>query len=184
MKSLSLVATFVVAVCLCGCKENKPKVTLPEVVEDTVVVADNSIGGRICGEGTSMNVMQLVTAQGDTLVFMLDDGNHHADVQGGLGDGDSMVVVKAADGAKESLPEKVVNVTSLMGKWGTLERHITLKADGTVESNVKEPRPYTHWKLFNGRLVLSQDTFDIALLGPDSLYLQQGDAHIGYRRLK
>lgn len=183
MRILSFMATLMAVACFCSCKDNNPKVAMPEVVEDTVVAVDNSVYG-ICGDGTSMNSLQLVTAKGDTSVFMLDDGNHHADVQGGLNAGDSMAVVTAADGDGVALPSKVVNISSLMGKWGTLERHFALKADGTVESNVKEPRPYTHWQLFNGRLVLSQDTFAIAQLGPDSLYLRHGDDTIGYRRLK
>lgn len=183
MKRLTLVAIPMAVACLFACKDSKPKAAVPEVVEDTIAAADHSVCGRLCGEGTSMNTLQLVTAQGDTLVFMLDDGNRHADVQGGLGDGDSMVIVKAPDGAKDALPAKVVNVTSLMGKWGSLERHFTLLADGTVQGNVREPRPYTRWTLFEGRLILSQDTFDIVQLGPDSLYLKQGDERIGYRRL-
>lgn len=182
MKSILTVAALAAIASMCACRSDKAKVNMPEVVEDTVVAVDNTLYG-VCGEGTSMNALQLVTAAGDTLCVMLDDGTRHADVQGGLTEGDSMAVVKAADGATGELPLKVVNVTSLLGKWGTLQRHFALKADGSVESNVKEPRPYTHWQLFNGRLVLSQDTFDIDHLGPDSLYLRQGEERIGYRKL-
>lgn len=47
---------------------------------------------------------------------------------------------------------------------------------------MKEPKPYTEWKILNGELILSADTFDIYSLGADSLYLENSDGIYGYKR--
>lgn len=48
---------------------------------------------------------------------------------------------------------------------------------------MKEPKPYTEWKILNGKLILSSDTFDIYSLGADSLYLENTEGIYGYKRL-
>ena len=52
-----------------------------------------------------------------------------------------------------------------------------------VESHVTaESRPYTDWKIVNGRLVLSADTFEVLDLGPDSLYLENDTVIYAFKR--
>ena len=55
---------------------------------------------------------------------------------------------------------------------------------GNVISNTGEPKPYTEWKILNGKLILTPDTFDIYTLGPDSLYLENDKGIYGYKRLQ
>lgn len=53
-----------------------------------------------------------------------------------------------------------------------------------VETVVNEQKPYTSWKIVNGKLVLSADTFSIYELGADSLYLENSVGIFAYKRVK
>jgi len=141
--------------------------------EDAVI--DTTLYGE-CGMNTAMHTLELITEQGDTLTFLYDN-----EAQGGLNVGDKLAVIwrQDKDGA---VAEKIINLTSLMGKWSDLQRSIELKEDGSVVSNIKEPRPYLNWAICNGQLVLSSDTFSIRQIGPDSLYLHNNQGTIGLRR--
>ena len=86
-------------------------------------------------------------------------------------------------GEEENTAQKVINLTSILGKWASLDKNFEIKDGGVVESNVAaESNPYTSWKIFNGRLVLSKDTFDVLNLGPDSLYLENDKGIFVYKR--
>ena len=45
-----------------------------------------------------------------------------------------------------------------------------------------ESNPYTEWKILNGKLVLSKDTFNILSIGNDSLYLENEKGIYAYKR--
>ena len=52
-----------------------------------------------------------------------------------------------------------------------------------MESAVKaETNPWTSWKLNNGNIILNSDTFQIDVLGPDSLCLETADGIFAYKR--
>ena len=51
-------------------------------------------------------------------------------------------------------------------------------------STITEPKPLTEWKISNGQLVLSADTFSIYELGGDSLYLENKKGIYSFKRLK
>ena len=76
----------------------------------------------------------------------------------------------------------LVILFSLMGRWVSISRHFELQEGGVVISDNAEPQPYTEWKILNGQLVLSADTFDIYALGPDSLFLENSRGIYGYKR--
>ena len=129
-----------------------------------------------------MNSLTLLTNSGDTIeyVFVGDDGD--ADVQGGQFMGDKMAVV-GVQGEEENTAHKVINITSLMGRWTSLDKNFEIKDGGVVESNVAaESNPYTSWKIFNGHLILSKDTFDIVNLDKDSLYLENDKGIFAFKR--
>ena len=68
MRKRLFMAVVVACLFLVGCTEKKE----PVVVVDSSTVPeekDSTIYG-VCGDGTSMNSIQLVTGQGDTLIFM------------------------------------------------------------------------------------------------------------------
>lgn len=143
----------------CNGKPEKPQVgDTDEVVE----VNDTTVYG-VCGEGTSMHSLELITDAGDTLVYTLlsqdaeTEVETPSDVQGGLMAGDKMAVTghKTAD---ELVADRVINVTSLLGHWTSIDKNFTIEEGGTVHSAVKaETNPWTSWKILNGSLLLNRD---------------------------
>lgn len=161
-------------------------------IEDTDEVAevnDTTVYG-VCGEGTSMHSLEIITDAGDTLVYTLlsqdaeTEVETPSDVQGGLMVGDKMAVTghKTAD---ELVADRVINVTSLLGHWTSIDKNFTIEEGGTVHSAVKaETNPWTSWKILNGSLLLNRDTFAIDGLSADSLYLENANGIFTFKRQK
>lgn len=164
-----------------GCNDKKK--TLPEMnTEEAAETPDTTIYG-ICGEGTAMHTLQLITDKGDTVVYAMGTDDVDADVKGGLFCGDRLAVIADIDADGQPVARKVINLTSLIGKWSSLDKCLEICEGGVVKSDVKEPRCYTEWKILNGQLLLSADTFDVYSLGPDSLLLENADGIYAYKRL-
>ena len=144
---------------------------------------DSTVYG-VCGEGTAMHTLQLVQANGDTLNYLVD-ADFQTDVQGGLMAGDRLAVLgtKNADGENEA--RTVINLTTLLGKWTSIDKNFEIQEGGAVQSYVKaETNPYTSWRIYNGKLLLNADTFSIDVLGADSLYLENKTGIYAYKRQK
>ena len=95
------------------------------------------------------------------------------------------MIGERVEGLNEDMfAKKIINLTSLLGLWSSLDKQFEIIEGGTVVSNTGEPKPYTEWKIINGKLVLSPDTFDIYSLGPDSLYLENDNGIYGYKRMQ
>ena len=172
--------------CLMACNGNKQKGSDADVNADTAA-ADSTLYG-ICGEGTAMHTLQLITLTGDTLNLSLlpDDADDPdadaATVNGGLMCGDHLAVL-ATTTADGPVATKVINLTSLMGRWTSISRNFVIEEGGVVTSDVKaETHPYTSWKIFNGQLLLGRDTFNIVTLGPDSLAIENHNGIYLYKR--
>lgn len=166
----------------CKEKKNTPVISANDSVE-VEEVNDSTIYG-VCGEGTSMHSLELCSDEGDTLSVFIDDANPSI-VQGGLMAGDriALLAYKAQDG--EMVAQKVINLTSLLGKWISLDKNFDLLEGGEVKNNVKaETNPWTSWKIMNGKLLLNKDTFDIDNLGPDSLLLENHQGIFVFKRQK
>lgn len=176
-----IIATLFSCIML-GCMDKKNSNEMLKVEEKTSSEPDTTIYG-VCGEGTAMHTLQLITDVGDTLEFaLLDKYDMQANVQGGLMSGDRVAVV-GADINGERVASKVINVTTLLGKWVSLDKNFEIEEGGTVKSNVKaETKSWTSWKIFNGHLLLNKDTFDIISLGADSLYLENNNGIFVYKR--
>lgn len=145
---------------------------------------DSTLYG-ICGIGTSMHTLQLVTSTSDTLTISLlgDEDEDTVLVAGGLMAGDRMAVT-AGKGAYGLVARRVVNITSLLGRWTSLDRDFEIAEDGAVNSNVEvETSKWTEWRIFNGHLLLSRDTFDIISLTADSLDLENRNGIYSFRRV-
>lgn len=182
MKKLSIAAVLLASLVIAGCGGKKNKAEMEYISTTNEEVNDSTVYGK-CGEGTMMNTLELVTDSGDTVVYSIEEATSRGEVKGGLSVGDRMAVVPAFDADGNIAASSVVNVTSLLGKWSNLDRSFELQPDGSVLGDVKEPHPYTSWRLLNGRLLLSSDTFDIRVLGSDSLLLVGNKGSVGYRRL-
>lgn len=176
---------------LAGCNVKKEK--SQAVVDDEEVVADSTVYG-VCGEGTSMHSLELITDAGDTITYTILDAE--ADLEGGLSSGPVTSVVggmmsgdkMAVTGHKvegEMLADRVINVTSLLGHWTSLDKNFEIEEGGTVRSNVKaETNPWTSWKILNGQLLLNRDTFAIDNLGADSLAIENARGIFLFKRQK
>lgn len=178
-------ALFVVSQLFTGCNLGSPKTEKQQ--NDSVFVdemaTDSTIYGT-CGEGTAMHTLELITDSGDTLQYIIEEEpNGSQVVQGGLLVGDRMAVIekKGVDG--ERVAQKVLNLTTLLGKWVSLDKNFEIIEGGVVKSNVKaETNPWTNWKIRNGELILNNDTFEVNKLGKDSLYLENKNGIFTYKR--
>ena len=163
---------------------------MAEVNDET---ADSTVYG-VCGDGTSMHSLQLVTDAGDTLTYTILDSEADLDgevsggivsnVEGGLMAGDKVAVTGLkVDG--ELIANRVINVTSLLGHWTSLDKNFEIEEGGTVRSSLKaETNPWTSWKILNGQRLLNRDTFDITSLGADSLYIENQKGIYTFKRQK
>lgn len=176
---------LVLMLAACDAKKKQQIEDTDEVVE----VNDTTVYG-VCGEGTSMHSLEIITDAGDTLVYTLlsqdaeTEVETPSDVQGGLMAGDKMAVTghKTAD---ELVADRVINVTSLLGHWTSIDKNFTIEEGGTVHSAIKaETNPWTSWKILNGSLLLNRDTFAIDGLSADSLYLENANGIFTFKRQK
>lgn len=178
---LMIIATLVT---MYGCQKKSTDQKSPAVdnTDKKPTEADSTVYGK-CVAG-AMSSMEILNAAGDTVQVMLEGDQARADVQGGIFEGDKMAIVGThADGSLYA--RKVINLTSLMGKWTSLDKNFDMKEDGVVVSHISaESKPYTSWKIFNGKLLLSRDTFEVLNLGPDSLVLENQKGIYVYKRQK
>lgn len=192
MKNLGFVFASLMLLVLAGCNSKKEKPNLQ--ANDVEEVVDSTVYG-VCGEGTSMHSLELITDTGDTLTYTILDAEADMDgmvtggglvshVEGGLMAGDKVAVTgQKVDG--ELIADKVINVTSLLGHWTSIDKNFEIEEGGTVRSSVKaESNPWTSWKILNGRLLLNRDTFNINSLGADSLYIENDKGIYTFKRQK
>lgn len=191
MKHVAMLCASILLMALVGCNAKKEKPQPVAEAHDEIV--DTTVYG-VCGDGTSMHSLQLVTDAGDTLTYTILDAEADLDgevsggivsnVEGGLMSGDKVAVTgMKIDG--ELIANRVINVTSLLGHWTSLDKNFEIEEGGTVCSNVKaETNPWTSWKILNGQLLLNRDTFDITSLGADSLYIENQKGIYIFKRQK
>lgn len=176
--------SFCSAAVLASCDPRPNKATPDNDMDSTNIeqAADSSVYG-IVGDGTAMHTLQVITDVGDTLDFVYNDDDTGASVVlGGLLAGDRVAVV-SHQSSGEQVADRIVNITSLLGKWTSIDKSFEIREGGIVESSVKaETNPWTSWKLFNGSIVLNADTFSIESLGPDSLCLENTNGIFAYKR--
>lgn len=182
--------TFIAALALMavGCTDKK-EANIPVIKETKAVAQGDETKFGECVNATSHS-FQLVQIDGDTLDFIVEEQYLSPEdslvvgdvVCGGLYDGNKMAVM-ATPGEEGLVVRKAINVTSLMGRWTSLDKNFEIKDGGVVESHVQnESNPYTEWKILNGKLVLSKDTFNILSIGNDSLYLENEKGIYAYKR--
>lgn len=178
------VAALAITFAACNNKKQQPANNEP-VIEGETAVNDSTVYG-VCGDGTMMNTLELITDAGDTVTYALtEDELGNQPVVGGLLAGDRLAVVEGQPLDGEKTAKKVINLTTLTGKWTSLDKNFEILEGGEVKSNVEaEKTPWTSWKILNGKLLLNRDTFDIDNLGSDSLYLENKEGIFVYKRGK
>ena len=146
-----------------------------------------------------MNMLQMLTDTGDTLMLDISNANEKEQVFGGLQVGDRMAVVPNEDMTSAKI---VINQTTLLGNWvmpnpidGSDEVGISIKEGGVAESIDQGTIIYRTWRLVKGRLeiVLVRDgandveelnIYDILKLTADSLVYKDSEETFEYSRQK
>lgn len=182
-KSVVSAILAIVLITVVGCHGNKADNSAQQTDStETAAQPDTTVYG-VCGAGTSMHTLELITDEGDTLTYLVDVDSEDEAVKGGMLAGDRMAVVGAKDGNGELVATQVVNLTTLLGRWTSIDKNFELQEGGVVESSVKaESHPWTSWKIYNGNLLLNRDTFNVVQLGADSLYLENREGIYAFKR--
>lgn len=134
------------------------------------------------GDGTSMDVLELVKENGDTLDIVTTD----AKVFGGLECGQK-VDVFYNNFEDESGASMIINLSVLQNTWvldGNPNAGFTIVEDGVVDTYNMKDRNYNHWKIDMGALLMSSDysgtlkvdTFHLQTLSDDSLVISGGNS--------
>ena len=201
MKTIKMVITMaVVAIAVGSCGNKGSKKSAENEVDTTAVVTinrDSMIYG-ICGDGSAMNTLQLITDAGDTLNLSVAEANEKGQCYGGFQSGDCMaVMLKDKDVAK-----LVINQSALLGDWvmpnpqdGSSEMGIRIKEGGIAESIDQPALSYRSWRLFNGKLEIvavregggdevETTLYQLVAVGSDSLVIKDSEDTYEYSRYK
>ncbi|MBQ8153671.1 MAG: hypothetical protein IJ069_08330 [Prevotella sp.] len=199
MKKIAFVMTLAVAVVLsmssCGGK-TRPVPFDSGDSTDMSAMQDPTIYG-ICGDGTAMNTLQIVTDLGDTIRLDITYARDNNQVFGGLQAGDRMAVVP---NAKKTEALMVINQAALLGNWvmpnpldGSDEVGFRIKEGGIVEGIEQSSITYKTWRLVRGKLELVDiregggeeeeiTLYDIVKVTPDSLIIKDSEDTYEYGR--
>lgn len=182
-----------------GC-DNRNKAQGPTYLADSATVEgkQNKTLFGVCGDGSAMNTLQLITDNGDTLFIALHDTREKGKVFGGYAAGDRMAVMTNDAKTEANI---VINESTLLGNWimpdpidGSSEVGFSIKDGGVMESINQMSLIYKSWKIFNGQLeVVSMreggseidetEYYDLVQLDPDSLvFCNQEDTFMYSRR--
>lgn len=198
LESIVLVAAAVVTMGSCGGGKSQQPAEVADEVEQTVVVDINrdSMVYGICGNGSAMNTLQLISDTGDTLILNITEANENGKCFGGLQGGDRIAVVLS----NETTASMVINQSALLGDWvmpnpidGSSEMGIRIKEGGIAESIDQPSMVFRSWRLFNGKLEIvaireggaeeeEVNLYDLVSLGSDSLVFKDSEDVFEYSR--
>jgi hypothetical protein len=198
MKKIGIILLVAAAVLTIGsCGNNTQKVPFDN--GDSASMSIDSTLYGICGEATSMNMLQLITDTGDTLMLDISYAKDKDHVFGGLQVGDRMAVMPNYTMSEASI---VINQSALLGNWvmpnpidGSDEVGISIKEGGVAESIDQGSIIYRTWRLVKGHLeiVLVRDgandveelnIYDLVKLTADSLIYKDAEETFEYSRQK
>lgn len=149
----------------------------------SLINRDKTIYG-LCGDGSAMNTLELITDSGDTLSLSITNAVEAGQVFGGLQVGDRMAVL-ANDAKSEAT--LVINLNALLGDWvmpdpidGSSDVGIRFKDGGIAESIDQSVIIYRTWKIVNGKLEITSireggaeeeesNLYDLLILASDTL---------------
>ena len=190
--SILLFLSVVGAVIFAGCGGNKNQQAASEEEDGNVKVwlsEDSTLYG-LCGEGSAMNTLQLITDTGDTLNLSVTDAKEKNHVLGGYSVGDRMAVLTNRE---RTIATLVINESELLGNWvmpdpidGSEEVGLSIREGGIAESIEQTSIIYRTWRITNGQLELvyvreggAEDEeihlYEILSLGNDSLVYRTVD---------
>ena len=198
MKKFGIILLVAAAVLMIGSCGNKTQQVPFDNGDSANMTVDSTLYG-ICGEATSMNMLQLIVDTGDTLMLDISYARDRDKVFGGLQVGDRMAVLPNDNMTEAKI---VINQTTLLGNWvmpnpidGSDEVGISIKEGGVAESIDQGSIIYRTWRLVQGHLeiVLVRDgandveelnVYDITKLTADSLVYKDSEETFEYSRQK
>ena len=185
-----LAITSAILICSCnGCGEKKDKVK-PESKSTLTSSARNNIT-CVIGEGTTMNVLELVTLEGDTLNMEIGNDRFF----GGKIVGDTVQVTYISV-ENQLISSTVVNLMTLRHVWAMhddgqgVTKYLELDPNGRAHLFVdkRETNAYESWKLDDGFIALASpadttgiskvDTMEIQMLDTDTMTVTNGEKTI------
>lgn len=185
MKKLTTLLLSIIAISIfIGCNNKKQQKTLTRSTEtlENNAAKDSTIYGTMIDGG--MNSLTLLTDKGDTVEYLINPNDTTEVVKGGKLNGDRFAIISYTEYGDRFI-RSTINITSLLGCWTSLDKNFEIKEGGTVISNIQsETTPWTSWKIFNGKLILSKDTFEISQLEPYTLSLENANGIFVYKRSK
>lgn len=180
----------------CGKKAAPQEVVVEPDTEMVVPVNRDSTLYGLCGDGSAMNTLQLITDVGDTVTLSIDEANDQGRCYGGFQSGDRMAVILK----DKSTAWMVINQSAMLGDWvmpnpmdGSSEMGIRILEGGIAESIDQPSVIFRSWKLYNGKLEIvsireggaekvETNFYDIVSIGPDSLVYSDEDGIYEYSR--
>lgn len=198
MKKIGIVLLVAAGILMMGSCGNKSEKVPFDNGDSLGIEVDSTLYG-ICGEATSMNMLQMITDTGDTLMLDISAAKENDQVFGGLQVGDRMAVLPNDN---KTAANTVINQTTLLGNWvmpnpidGSDEVGISIKEGGVAESIDQGSIIYRTWRLSKGRLeivlvreggndVEELNVYDILKLTADSLVYKDAEETFEYERQK
>ena len=200
LETIVLMAVAVVTMGSCGGGKGQQQAEVEDEHEQIAVMSVNrdSMVYGICGDGSAMNTLQLLTDIGDTLTLSIADANEKGRCFGGFQSGDRIAVLLS----DETTASIVINQSALLGDWvmpnpidGSSEMGIRIKEGGIAESIDQPSMIYRSWRLFNGKLEIVAireggaeeeeiNLYDLVSVGPDSLVFKDSEDLFEYSRYK
>jgi hypothetical protein len=194
MKQLLLVFPLAfLAGCTGGTQQTQEQVTAEDSLSEIIEHGPKEIRGT-AGDGTSMNVIEIVATNGDTLYITTPAQM----VSGGIEAGDEVDIIYN-DNGDENTGVVAINISTLTKVWNHIntlgaKQSIELCSNGDVNTwNMPAPA-YDSWKLEGGKLLMHSpavlakevgehtDTFDILSLRKNELVLSLHNHEIIYTR--
>lgn len=191
---LALLGAGLLLSCNGGTNKNEGGDDSPRfIILDSIDVPDIAEVVGYVGDGTSMNVIELVTEGGDSLYIETSNGV----VMGGLMSGEMLdVTYNSHDGANRAMT--CVNLSALLHVWAqpslTGAKQCLELNEGGRASTYGMSVEYDSWSLKDGRLLLYSpkkiaseapaqvDTFDIMQLDDEHMVLMHGDLESEFLR--
>ena len=195
-ESMIAVAAAVLTMGSCGNKGQQVTYDYGDSVEVVPYIDRDTTVYGICGDGSAMNTLQLLTDSGDTLNLSVEEAKDADQCFGGFSAGDRMAVL-LKDKATAQL---VINLSTLMGNWvmpnpldGSSETGFRIKEGGIVEGIDQGSIIFKSWRIYNGQLEMvmireggteEEETYRYSLvtLGADSLVIKDDEDVYEYGR--
>ena len=194
MKQLLLVFPLAFLVgCTGGTQQIQEQASAEDSLSEIIEHGPKEIRGT-AGDGTSMNVIEVVAVNGDTLYITTPAQM----VSGGIEAGDEVDIIYN-DNGDENTGVVAINISTLTKVWNHIntlgaKQSIELCSNGDVNTwNMPAPA-YDSWKLEGGKLLMHSpavlakevgehtDTFDILSLRKNELVLSLHNHEIIYTR--